>query len=1006
MSPNPYDELYATDINTKDGKILHYIRSNSTVLEFGPGYGRMTQLMKEILGCKVYIVEIDKEAYESAIQYASGGICADILDFSWEKEFKGISFDTIIFANVLEYLPNPQDILERSLSLLKNDGSVFISVPNLAHSAVIIDLVNNKFDYRDIGLLDKTYKRFFTYSSLVEMLEDCSLVPVVQDGTICIPENTEFKITFNELSGNSDIIKYKKYADIYQFVFKCIKRKYYTKNKDTNQIQRLCEYIPPRPTSSCIVYLDTGAGFNQDELINVPFNKQFDRFEATLDLTPDVIRIRFDPYEGYACIIDNLNIITNSGVINYSNTNAIEINGLFIFNNTDPQIEINFNGQAFSRVRISGDIYPFDLNKIAFLTKIRYERDNLLTERNNLIIERDSLIAEKNSLLNSRSWRITRSLRKFTSFIRRNKVLYLFAKGILSLKKKGYFYKRQQLRKQSLPFLTDTLLPASERSTQKRTVFPKKIKISIITPLYNTLERFLKEMIDSVRAQTYGNWELCLADGSGKEHKNVMRICKNYARKDKRIKYKKLDRNFGISENSNKAIEMSSGDYLGLLDHDDVLHPSALYEVMKAICDKDADFIYTDEATFTNDNEISLKHHKPDYAIDTLRSCNYICHFSVFSRKLTERAGIFRSEFDGSQDYDLILRYTDIASKIVHIPKLLYFWRSHENSAASNIDNKMYAVTAGKNAIKEHLTKHGITAQVESAIESSCFYRVIYDLIERPLVSIVILNKDNVSLLQKCLSSIMEKTTYDNYEIVIVENNSTEGATFAYYGKLKKHAKIHVVYWEGKGFNYSELNNFGVQYTKGTQLLFLNNDVEIITPDWIQEMLMYSQRNDVGAVGNKLYYPNNTIQHAGVILGLNGLAGHIYRDSPRDAVGFMARLKIAQNMSVVTAACIMIKKSVFEEVGQFSSEFPASFNDVDLCLKIRRAGYLIVWTPFAEAYHYESKTRGYPDTPEKQSVFAREIALFREKWKNELAAGDPYYNCNFSLERADYSINI
>jgi GT2 family glycosyltransferase len=511
-------------------------------------------------------------------------------------------------------------------------------------------------------------------------------------------------------------------------------------------------------------------------------------------------------------------------------------------------------------------------------------------------------------------------------------------------------------------------------------------------------------MIDSVRSQTYHNWELCLADGSDDKHKNIKRICKKYVQKDKRIKYKKLDENLGISGNSNKAIEMSTGDYIGLLDHDDVLHPSALYEAMKAICYENADFIYSDEATFTNNNVITLKHHKPDFAIDTLRSCNYICHFSVFSRKLMNQAGMFRSEFDGSQDHDLVLRYTDIASKIVHIPKLLYFWRSHENSAASDIGTKLYAITAGKNAIMEHLAKLGISAKVESAIESSGFYKVIYDLAERPLVSIIIPNKDNVPLLQKCLCSIMEKTTYDKYEIIIVENNSTEDATFAYYEELKQYANIHVVYWEGKGFSHSELNNFGVKYAKGEQLILMNNDIEIITPNWIEEMLMYSQRKDVGAVGNKLYYPNDTIQHAGVILGLLGLAGHIYHDSPRDAVGYMARLRIAQNMSVVTAACIMIKRSVFEEVGQFSSEFPASFNDVDLCMKIRKAGYLIVWTPYAEAYHYESKTRGYPDTPEKQRVFAQEIALFKEKWPNELVAGDPYYNCNFSLERADYSL--
>jgi GT2 family glycosyltransferase len=272
------------------------------------------------------------------------------------------------------------------------------------------------------------------------------------------------------------------------------------------------------------------------------------------------------------------------------------------------------------------------------------------------------------------------------------------------------------------------------------------------------------------------------------------------------------------------------------------------------------------------------------------------------------------------------------------------------------------------------------------------------------LVSIIIPNKDQFSLLQRCLSSIIEKTTYRNYEIIIVENSSVENATFDYYKELKKQKNIRVVYWTEKGFNYSKINNFGVQHSKGKHLLFLNNDVEIITPNWIEEMLMFSQRSDVGAVGIKLYYPDDTIQHAGVIMGMKGIAGHIYIGTPRDTVGYMGRLHIVQNMSGVTAACMMIRKSIFDEVGKFSPEFYASWSDVDLCLRIRAADYLIVWTPFAEAYHHESKTRGYPDTPEKQLEFAKEIDLFKSKWSKELDAGDPYYNCNFSLDRTDYFV--
>jgi glycosyltransferase involved in cell wall biosynthesis len=645
--------------------------------------------------------------------------------------------------------------------------------------------------------------------------------------------------------------------------------------------------------------------------------------------------------------------------------------------------------------------------KSKIIEKIKAERDRLVIERDGLIGERDRLVAVRDGLLNSRSWRITKPLRNFAAFVRRHKILLLFVKGLLFIKRKGIKatirkiinYRQEQTRKKLSKFIT---LSKAERLSQENTVFPKKIKISIITPLYNTPEKFLKEMIQSVKAQTYSNWELCLADGSNDEYRNISRICNAFAEKDKRIKYKKLHNNFGISGNSNIAIEMSTGEYIGLLDHDDMLHPSALFEVMKAICNEDADFIYTDEATLDNDNhKITLKHYKSDYAIDTLRSYNYIVHFSVFSRKLMDQAGTFRSEFDGSQDYDLILRYTDIASKIYHIPKLLYFWRRHENSVALDVGNKFYAITAAKKAIKEHLIRHDISARVESTKVHPSLYKIIYDLTDHPLVSIIIPNKDHVSLLQTCLSSIKEKTTYSNYEIIIVENNSVEDTTFAYYEELKKQTNIRIVYWEEKGFNYGKINNYGVQYAHGQYLIFLNNDVEIITPDWIEEMLMFSQRGDVGAMGIKLYYPDNTIQHAGIMLGIGEIAGYIYYGEYRDTIGYMGKLQVAQNISAVTTACMMIKKLIFEEVDHFSSEFNTSLNDVDLCLKIRRAGYLIVWTPFVEAYHHKPKTYEYNNS-EVQGILDREITLFKTKWVKELTLGDQYYNFNFLYEKPEY----
>jgi len=582
-------------------------------------------------------------------------------------------------------------------------------------------------------------------------------------------------------------------------------------------------------------------------------------------------------------------------------------------------------------------------------------------------------------------------------------ILFIKRNGIRAAAKKMSAHIQKQVRKRFSRLEMELALPKHKRTTQENTVFSRQIKFSIITPLYNTQEEHLAAMIESVIAQTYDNWELCLADGSDNGHDNVRFICERYALDDNRIKYKKLEKNLGISENSNRAIEMSGGEYIGFLEHDDVLHPSVFYEIMKVICQKkrEADFIYTDEAVFSPAGKIVLRHHKPDFAIDTLCSHNYISRFTVFSRTLMEKAGLFRAEFDGSQDYDLILRYTAIASSIYHIPKLLYF---HQRREKSDISKKIGVISAAENALNDHLKRRGISAQVEAKIGLPGYYRIIYELTERPLVSIIIPNRDNASLLRSCLSSIMERTTYDNYEIIIVENNSADNAIVNFYKELKRYANIHVVYWEGEEFNFSEICNMGFRHANGKQLIFLNNDIEIITPNWIEEMLMYCQRDDVGAAGAKLYFSNRSIQHAGVVLGIEGTAGHILYGAPFGYAGYMGNLKIVQNMSAVTAACMMVRRQVFEEVGFFDPDFKASYNDVDLCLKIRKAGYVIVWTPYAEAYHFESKSRGYNITSEKKRQLIQEMALFKAKWKEDLARGDPYYNRNFSLENANYNL--
>ena len=556
---------------------------------------------------------------------------------------------------------------------------------------------------------------------------------------------------------------------------------------------------------------------------------------------------------------------------------------------------------------------------------------------------------------------------------------------------------------------TGSFPSAAEREKEETTVFPKDVTFSILVPLYNTPERFLREMIESVMTQTYGKWELCLADGSDDAHAFVGRICQEYRQKDSRIKYQKLAKNEGISGNTNECYKMATGNYIALFDHDDLLHPCVLFAYMQAICEKDADYIYCDEATFKGNsiNHMITMHFKPDYAPDNLLANNYICHFSVFGRELLESGELFRSQFDGSQDHDMILRLTAKAKHIVHIPRILYYWRSHKGSVASSIDAKTYAINAAKGAVADRLTRLGYkNFEIESTRAFATIFRIKYELTSRPLVSIIIPNKDHVDDLSRCVESIINLSTYDNYEIVIVENNSETAEIRTYYEEISRHPRVQVVEYKGD-FNYSKINNFGVQYAKGEYLLLLNNDTEVITPDWMEELLMYAMRKDVGVVGAKLYYPDKTIQHAGIVIGLGAhrTAGHTHYRIPEANVGYMGRLCYAQDVTAVTGACMMVSKALYEELGGLDESFTVALNDVDFCLRVREKGLLNIFTPFAELYHYESKSRGSDKKDERALRYQQESDRFRVKWADALAKGDPYYNPNFSLDHSDFTVN-
>lgn len=570
----------------------------------------------------------------------------------------------------------------------------------------------------------------------------------------------------------------------------------------------------------------------------------------------------------------------------------------------------------------------------------------------------------------------------------KSKPIYLVRRGLHSFSQLGLrntcFLVRHKV-KNMVAFsrlAKQSLYTDEELAEQQTHIFHKQVCFSILVPLYNTPEQFLREMIESVQAQTYSNWELCLADGSDSEHNNVGTICQEYAAADTRIRYRKLEKNLGISGNTNACIEMSRGDYIALFDHDDLLHPAALFEVMCAVCDRDADYIYTDENTFRNTPADAYSPHlKPDFAPDNLRANNYICHFSVFSRALLDQVGLFRPECDGSQDHDMILRLTEKAKSIVHIPKILYYWRCHSGSVAGSVDAKPYVIEAAHRAIAGQLERLGLDGQVEDTTNAS-MYRIRYAISGNPRISVIIPHQDRSDTLSDCLHSILEKTTYSNYDIYIL-NGCSDAVPFS-------NPHVHILPAKG---TLTEMLSSCPKDAAGDYLLFLSPGIQVITPEWMEEMLMFAQRKDVGPVGAMLYNPDDSVRHAGIAIGLRGSIGYPHRNFYRGHIGYMGRLLYAQDLSAVSGACMMVKKALWADLGGFNKAYHHSFYDVDFCLRAGKQGFLTLWTPFAEAY-----------LQSKEVIDSSDKEQFCQEWSAQIAAGDPYYNPGFDIRNDDFSV--
>ena len=1163
------DKEMVANENTSHTLILRQIKEGSRVLECGPGGGIMTRYMKEHLHCAVTILEIDKKAFKQSMKYADEGYCVNLERDDWMTKLERESFDYILYADVLEHLRDPEKVLKKMKGFLKQDGRVLLSVPNVAHGDIIMNLLRDQFTYLPLGLLDDTHIHLFAYENLHTMIknagyylayETCVTVPLFHS------EQSRFISDGDKVAMSRALTSHPmRYA--YQFICALSKEECETfsdviaRNQEMAEQDGLLSSLQKICYATC--FFDVGGGYSHKNAETLRYNDS-GRIELSFRVPANTRRIRFDPLEGHCCILRRLEIYSNQGIHQYKNLNGTSIDNLEIFYTTDPQIQILFSrppaylniradlilsedptlfsmmasceatdrarelaeaeqqklteamttqrelaeaeqarlqgelsaaSEAMTtqreeaeaeQARLQGelsaaseamaiqreeaeaeqarlqdalasaeeDVARTNAENVS-LTKSLTEATEMLnktnaellhykTHYNDAIKQREQLKAQavktnadlahykthyndaikqreqlkvqaaqwKNAydvISNSSSWKATKPVRVTLDKIKRIKLFRAIKKGLRCWKENGFRYTCNKALDKLFPKRLlrleskKELLANKEMAAQRDYVFPQKIKISIVVPLCNTREAYLRGMIESILNQTYTDWELCLADASDAVHQSVERICREYAEKDNRIIYRRLKMNYGEAGNVNAALRMAKGKYIGIMNHDDQLHPSALYEVMHAICDKNADVVYTDEDCFhVAIGDTNKPHFKPDFAPDSLRGCNYIGRFFVFSDRLFHKAGPVNHEYKYAWEYDLVLRLTERAESIVHIPKVLYYTHIRPEATALEKSNTSQASEETKLVLREHLRRVQLKGEVLDT-DAANVYRIHYELKATPLISILIPNYEHIGDLKNCIDSIFKNTTYPNIEIIIIENNSSSSEIFSYYDSLQeRYENVKVVKWNGF-FNYAAICNYGARYCGGEYILLLNNDIQVLTPDWLQEMLMFAQRKDVGAVGTKLIYPDNTIQHGGVGIGIHGVADHIFRGADANSYGYKKRLMYAQNFSAVTGACMMIPKKVWDEVQGLDESFEVAFNDTDLCMRIRDKQYLIVWTPFAELYHFESKSRGVEDTPEKKQRFASEKERFKERWKKEMAAGDPYLNPNYDLSKDDYS---
>ncbi|MHB1664290.1 MAG: glycosyltransferase [bacterium] len=1106
-----YNENKAENINPANENnalsfMVNAINENSTVLDVGCAYGYVGEWLNKNKNCTIYGIDIDAEALKHV---KSSGCYKDLfnidLDYTdkFRKEFERFNalseglFDFIICADVLEHLKDPTRALEIISTKLKLSGQIIISLPNIAHLDIILNLLEGKFNYSDFGLLDNTHLRFFTKESFIEWINlanerfkekgfkfDVKLIGTTKYSsdfleTVKIQYPKIYKIFLNsndELLILQNIIvltKVNKQTNVFE-IYKLLenvnksnvlsnisedldnseqlKIELEQAKGELNQtIKKLTEELKAKDdelhqtvtqleqTKTDSEQLKAELEQAKDEL-NMVYSSRSWRIARPLRtlmkyikktvraIKREKVKFKINPINELKEIDGNgsnyesigedpyfyLEPVKNKFPKNYvkiyiGTANIIAPSALYFdvgngFNENDKLLlfqyknkgkmsgyakipdnikAMRFDPQAQKGAFYIGKIYIQELSKIEtgirLLFLVIYEELKNINKLKSKIlkasIDKDNLILKiKNKI---------------------NKKLINNNSNYVALDYQNYIDK----------FEVQTIEIIEKNQKDIIGSLKSQPLISVIMPTYNTPHKLLQEAINSVINQMYPNWELCIADDASTTP-HVKKSLEHYKKTDKRIKVIYRTENGHISKASNSALSLATGDYIALLDHDDMLHKTALLFVAKEINDyPEVKLIYSDEDKLNKEGVRTNPYFKCDFNPDLFLSQNMISHLGVYERSIVNEIGGFREGYEGSQDYDMALRFIEKIkyNEIRHIPRVLYHWRMAEGSTAIKVDNKSYSTMAARKAIQDHLDRLNIKAKVVCAPLSPDFNRVIYDIRQNPLVSLIIPTYNEHEVLKKCIKSILQKTAYKNYEIIIVNNNSNNKETLQYLNSINGISGINVIEYN-KPFNYSAINNFTVKFAKGEILTLLNNDTEVINEDWLRELVSHSMRKEVGVVGAMLLYPDDTVQHAGVIIGLGGCAGHAFYKTNKNDPGYFSRAVILQNYSAVTGACFSIRKKIYEQVGGMDENLAIAFNDIDFCLKVAKLGYYNVYTPYALLYHHESKTRGCADTKEKQERFKKEIDYFTTQWKT-IMENDPFYNPNLSND-GSFSFSI